>query len=91
MERMREHVEKVSKYFKQENVHAPIPGNSEPWWKTFINFEADVRVCFRQIIEGHPIFVYWGTPPPFFSALRIRQRQPHPGLGLNFTFSQSTM
>jgi len=46
MERMREHVEKVSKYFKQENVHAPIPGNSEPWWKTFINFEADLRVCF---------------------------------------------
>lgn len=44
MERMRERVDKVAKYFNEENAHAPMPGNSEPWWKTFIHFEADLRV-----------------------------------------------
>lgn len=49
MERMRQRVEKVAAYFKQDNPHAPIPGNSEPWWKTFIDFEADLRVGYTFV------------------------------------------
>ncbi|KAK4446447.1 hypothetical protein QBC34DRAFT_150439 [Podospora aff. communis PSN243] len=43
MERMAKHVEEVARVMGEPNANAPIPGNEEPWWKTFINFEADLK------------------------------------------------
>jgi hypothetical protein len=44
MERMAKRVEEVARVMGGPNANAPIPGNDEPWWKTFINFEADLKV-----------------------------------------------
>ncbi|KAK0631457.1 hypothetical protein B0T14DRAFT_559249 [Immersiella caudata] len=43
IERMAKHVEHVAKVTGQPMANAPMPGHDEPWWKTFINFEVDLK------------------------------------------------
>jgi len=45
MEQMGKRVEAIAKYHNEADPNAPIPGNTEPWWKTFINYQSDLQVC----------------------------------------------
>jgi len=43
LERMAKHVAEVAKATGQPEPNHPMPGQSEPWWKSFINFEVDLK------------------------------------------------